>query len=172
MKKQFENEHEIQIIYRRYFNDVYQFIVSFTKSQDEAEDLTQEVFIRLCKALKTFEGKSELKTFVFSIARHVVFDHYRKRKRRARLQDFILQSLRFQQKSTEEMVEQRESISELYSALHELKPKAKMVVLLRGLQEFSIKETAEIMGFTESNVKVLYHRAIKQLQEKMEGGKT
>ncbi|UOE95810.1 RNA polymerase sigma factor [Alkalihalobacillus sp. LMS39] len=171
MKNEFENEHEIQIVYHLYVNDVYRFIVSFTKSQEVAEDLTQEVFIRLCKALKTFKGQAELKTYVFSIARHVVFDHYRKRKRRARIQEYLLKALTFPQKTTEEIVEQRESLSEVYVALNQLKPKFKMVVILRGLQEFSIKETAEIMGCTESNVKVLYHRGIKQLRARMESGK-
>lgn len=163
-----DTEHAIRTIYRQHFKDVYHFIVSFTNNQDEAEDLTQEVFIRLFKSLPTFQGESGLRTYIFSIARNVAVDHYRKVKRRMILGEVFTKFIPASGKNTEEIVEQRESISEVHTALNELKPKYRLVIILRGINEFSICETAKIMRCSETNVKVTYHRALKHLREKLE----
>ncbi|ADU31386.1 RNA polymerase sigma factor [Evansella cellulosilytica] len=167
MNEQINTEEEIRLIYRQYFKEVYHFIVSFTNNHDEAEDLTQEVFIRLFKSISKFKGESELKTFIFSIARNVAVDHYRKIKRRMILGDLFLNFVPSNNKSTEEIVEHKESISKVYNYLQELKPSYRMIVILRGINEFSIKETATILNCSETNIKVSYHRALKLLRQKM-----
>jgi len=73
-------ESRIVEIYNLYYLDVYRFLVCFSGNQNDAEDLTQEVFIRVLKSLTNFNGKYNLKTWIFSIAKHVAVDHYRKKK--------------------------------------------------------------------------------------------
>ncbi|MFA9557256.1 RNA polymerase sigma factor [Evansella sp. AB-rgal1] len=170
MNEENKTEEEIRHIYRQYFKEVYHFIVSFTNNHDEAEDLTQEVFIRLFKSISKFKGESELQTFIFSIARNVEVDHYRKVKRRMILGDLFLKIVPSNNKSTEEIVEHKESISEVYSYLQELKPSYRIIVILRGLNEFSIKETASILNCSETNIKVSFHRALMILRKKMVTG--
>ncbi len=72
-------ESRIVEIYNLYYLDVYRFLVCFSGNQNDAEDLTQEVFIRVLKSLTNFNGKYNLKTWIFSIAKHVAVDHYRKK---------------------------------------------------------------------------------------------
>ncbi|MDT8861039.1 RNA polymerase sigma factor [Alkalihalobacillus sp. MEB130] len=162
-------EEEIREVYRCYFHDVYSFIATFTNDRNDIEDLTQEVFIRLFTSLSTFRRKSQLKTWLFSIARNVTIDHIRKQKRKHLFQDYLGKFPLSKEKTTEDIVEAKEEASGLYAALHQLKYDYRMVVLLRGIHEFSIKETAKIMKWKESKVKVTYHRALKILKKDLEG---
>ena len=71
---------QIQLIYRKHYKDIYSFLVYFTGNINDAEDLTQEVFIRLLRSLTKFDGRSTLLFYILSIAKHVAIDHYRKQK--------------------------------------------------------------------------------------------
>ena len=73
-------ESSIVVIYKEHYLDVYRFLVCFSGNQNDAEDMTQEVFIRLLKNLPNFNREHNLKTWIFSIAKHVAVDHYRKKK--------------------------------------------------------------------------------------------
>ncbi|GAE35161.1 RNA polymerase sigma factor [Halalkalibacter akibai] len=165
-----ELEEDIRRLYGLYFNDVYRFIASFINNRNDIEDLTQEVFMRLFKSLSTYKGQSEMKTWLFSIAKNVTFDHLRKVKRQNFLYEYLLKWLPNQQqeKLTEDVVTRKEEVSALYSHLKDLKYDYRMVVLLRGVHELSIIETAKIMDWTESKVKVTYHRALKILKKELE----
>lgn len=65
-------------IYRCHYVDVYRFLICFTGNENDAEDLTQEVFIRVLKNISNYQT-GILKTWIFSIAKHVAIDHYRKK---------------------------------------------------------------------------------------------
>ncbi|WP_281349683.1 RNA polymerase sigma factor [Ornithinibacillus caprae] len=69
----------IRSIYNDYYLDVYRFLISFTGDRNDAEDLTQEVFIRVLNSLENYNTDTKLKTWIFSIAKHVAIDHYRKK---------------------------------------------------------------------------------------------
>ncbi|WP_112181287.1 MULTISPECIES: RNA polymerase sigma factor [Paraliobacillus] len=162
------NEDEIRIIYRTYYKDVYRFILSFTKSQEDAEDLTQEVFVRLFNTSSKYKGDSSMKTWLFTIAKNISMDHFRKQSRQVILQDFLLNIIPFKEKSTEEKVESKDELGQVYDKLSELKTDYRMVIVLRNMHDFSVKETANVMNWSESKVKVTYHRAIKQLRTLLE----
>lgn len=153
MEREHVNE-EIKQIYRDHYNDVYKFLVAFTNTRNESEDLTQEVFIRLFKSLPKFKGESQLKTWIFSIARNVAIDHSKKCRRQQLVSDIVLKFMPSQEKTTEELIEAKEEIDTVYVSLRKLKYEYRMVIILRGIQEFSVKETAQIMNWTESKVKV------------------
>ena len=67
-------------IYNKYHHDVFQFLFYMVNHKETAEDLMQEVYIRVLKSYHRFEGKSSEKTWLFSIARNVAIDHFRKQK--------------------------------------------------------------------------------------------
>ncbi|WP_117169245.1 RNA polymerase sigma factor [Paraliobacillus sediminis] len=162
------NEDEIRIIYRTYYKDVYRFIMSFTRSQEDAEDLTQEVFIRLFNTSSKYKGDASMKTWLFTIAKNISMDHFRKQSRQLQLKDFLSHIIPFKDKSTEEKIEKKDELGQVYEKLNELKHGYRMVIVLRNMQGFSVKETASVMNWTESKVKVTYHRALKQLRTLLE----
>lgn len=67
-------------LYQKYHSEVFQFLVYLMRNKEQAEDLVQEVYIRVLKSYKHFEGRSSEKTWLFSIARNVAIDFFRKQK--------------------------------------------------------------------------------------------
>ncbi|MGE5703553.1 MAG: RNA polymerase sigma factor [Clostridia bacterium] len=157
-------EIRIREIFRCHYEDIYHFLVYFTGNRNEAEDLTQEVFIRLLHALPSYHGLSSMKTWIFAIARNVAVDHHRKQKFSFLSPDKWLKRVSSTSGKPEEELEKKELHGELYEALKRLKPNYRTVIILRGLKEYSVKETAQILGCSESKVKVDYHRALKLLE--------
>jgi RNA polymerase sigma-70 factor, ECF subfamily len=160
-------EDKISEIYNRHYLDVYRFLICFSGNQDEAEDMTQEVFIRVLKNLSNYNGTSTIKTWIFSIAKHVAIDHYRKKRFSSIFKEGFFKHIVSKEKGPNELVELSEIQKVVHEGISELKPNYRAVVLLRGINEFSIKETAEILHCSESKVKVDYHRALKDLRKKL-----
>ncbi|MDM5326316.1 RNA polymerase sigma factor [Neobacillus sp. CF12] len=160
-------EERISEIYHRHYLDVYRFLICFSGNQDEAEDMTQEVFIRVLKNISTFNGTSNLKTWIFSIAKHVAIDHYRKKRFSSIFKEGFFKHIVSKEKGPTELVELSEMQQLVQEAISKLKPTYRTVVLLRGINGFSIKETAEILNCSDSKVKVDYHRALKDLKKKL-----
>ena len=67
-------------LYQKYHQDIFQFLFYMVRKRELAEDLVQEVYIKVLKSYHTFKGKSSEKTWLFSIARHVAIDYFRKQK--------------------------------------------------------------------------------------------
>ena len=160
-------ENKIDEIYRHYYLDVYKFIICYSGNQNDSEDMTQEVFIRVLKNLSKYDYSSSLKTWIFSIAKHVAIDHYRKTRFTIILKEGFFKQLISNEKSPFEYAEQNETKIYLNETISKIKPNYRMVLILRGINEFSIKETAQILNYSESKVKVVYHRAIKELEKIM-----
>ncbi|WBL16609.1 RNA polymerase sigma factor [Sutcliffiella sp. NC1] len=160
-------EDSISRIYDHYYLDVYRFLICFSGNQSDAEDMTQEVFIRVLHNLGSFNSDGNLKTWIISIAKHVAVDNYRKKRFYAIFKDSFFNQVKSTEKGPNDIYEQNEMRNVLHEAISNLKPNYRTVVILRGINEFSIKESAQILGCSESKVKVNYHRALKDLKKKL-----
>lgn len=159
------NQKDLKRLYDLYLHDVYKYCLYFTNNHAEAEDLTQDTFIKVMKSYPSFKGESSEKTWILSIARNTTVDYFRKRKIRDFLPDIFFSKTNDPlYDEPEQYSENKEEWEDIQHALRKLKPAYRNVVILRGLQELSIKETAAILQCKESKVKVDYHRALKQLQ--------
>ncbi|MGM0878848.1 MAG: RNA polymerase sigma factor [Bacillota bacterium] len=157
----------IEEIYELYYTDVYKFLICFTGNRNDAEDLTQEVFMKVLKAHSNFNNQSKLKTWILSIAKHVAIDQMRRKKFLSIFKESFLNQIPSNQKSPFEVLQINENKKLLYDAIATLKPNYRAVIILRGINEFSIKETSEILECKESKVKVDYHRALSVLKKKL-----
>ncbi|MCP3739317.1 RNA polymerase sigma factor [Rossellomorea sp. BNER] len=160
-------EERISEIYRMHYLDVYRFLICFSGNQNDAEDMTQEVFIRVLNHLSTYNQSTSLKTWIFSIAKHVAVDDYRKKKFTSIFKENFFKQLVSTEKEPTQFVEHNEMKQLVHDAISRLKPLHRAVVILRGINEFSIKETSEILDCSESKVKVNYHRALRELKRKI-----
>lgn len=165
-------EDTFQRLYEKYHHDLFQFLFYMVKSREQAEDLVQEVYIRVLKSYEKFEGRSSEKTWLISIARHVAIDYFRKQKtvRQRILERFDWDKQQIEdneQALPEEVAIQNEQVQWIYRSLNACSIDQRTVIILRYLQELSITETAEVLGWTASKVKTTQHRAIKQLQKQM-----
>ncbi|WP_210365573.1 RNA polymerase sigma factor SigX [Bacillus sp. REN3] len=159
-------------LYTKYHHDVFQFLFYMVKNKEQAEDLVQEVYIRVLKAYGRFEGKSSEKTWLFSIAKNVAIDHFRKQKgwKQRLLESFDLSARQVMDESPipEEIAMQREEIQMMYKCLDKCTVDQRLVIIMRYIHELSIAETAEALSWTESKVKTTQHRALKTLKKHME----
>ncbi|ALC90078.1 RNA polymerase subunit sigma [Bacillus sp. FJAT-18017] len=159
-------------LYTKYHQEVFQFLFYMVRSKEQAEDLVQEVYIRVLRSYSRFEGKSSEKTWLFSIARNVAIDHFRKQKgwKQKLLEkfDWSTAQVRDHQPLPEEIALQREEIKGMFKCLDLCTHDQRAVLIMRYLNDLSIAETATVLGWTESKVKTTQHRAIKVLKAHME----
>ncbi|CAH0206312.1 ECF RNA polymerase sigma factor SigX [Peribacillus frigoritolerans] len=159
-------------LYEKYHQEIYQFIFYMTKNRETAEDLVQEVYIRVMKAYERFEGKSSEKTWMYSIARNVTIDHFRKQKgwkdKIFPNFDWDRQLLKDEEPIPEEVAIKNDEIQDIYQCLNRCTTNQRSVIILRYIQGLSITETSEVLNWSESKVKTTQHRALKAIKKLME----
>lgn len=151
-------------IYRKYFKDVYLYLLAVTRDSDIAEEITQETFFKAMKEIKNFKGNCSVKSWLCQIAKNLYIDQTRKKK------TFSLDELKEAAANTdieEAMIDKNQAIS-IYRILHFLEEPYKEVFTLRVLGELSFKEIADIFQKNESWARVTYHRARLKIRELME----
>lgn len=150
--------------YQAYSNDIYQYIFFMIKDHDHAKDLMHDTFIRSFDKFYSFQGGNE-RGWLFKIARNLTIDFLRKKRPVLSSYDYATAA---SDPSPYNMVAFTETERELYNSLDKLKKSYKDVIVLRKLKEFSIKDTAEILGWSESKVKITLFRAMADLKKQLE----
>lgn len=162
-------------LYDQYHTDLYQYVYYMVKNKHVAEDIVQEVYIKVLKSYENFRGESSEKTWLFSIARHTTMDYFRKQQRRRNKlatffnKDQTLTRIKDQDPLPEEIVQLNDEMQRIYHLLDQCTLDQKNVLILRYIQSLSIHETAQILEWSESKVKTTQHRAIKKLQQLVDG---
>jgi len=143
---------------------------AYTVTNDECQDLAQEILLQAWRSLPRFQGKASPSTWFYRVALHTAMNWHRKDKpRRSRQQPlFEVQTLVTTGRDSAEQAQQRETVEQLYEAIHQL-PKADAALVLLYLDELSYREMAEVLGISESNVGVKLNRAKKALGALMNG---
>jgi len=169
MSKDSEHSNSIEELYDLYHVDVYRFLRTFTGNESDAEDLTQETFMQLMKdkQINSLDQKRNPKTWILTIAKYKAIDHHRKRKFLIFFQDKIINQIPGVNLNPDLITSKNETKQELMDSINSLKTDQKLAVVLRGINELSISETASVLNWSESKVKTTYHRAIKQLEKSM-----
>ncbi len=145
---------------------------AYTVTSDECQDLAQEILLQAWTSLPKFEGRASPATWFYRVALHTAMNWQRKDKRRRSRQQPLLevQALASGGSQSVEQIQQRETVEQLYKAIHEL-PKTDAALVLLYLDELSYREMAEVLGISESNVGVKLNRAKKALTELMKGSR-
>lgn len=130
----------------------------------EADDIVGDVFYQLLNRLKEGKGPTDnLRAYLYQIAYHKVVDHSRERKRLVDLEDGHVAGSAGSVPSQQENREQMDAVEAVI--LNQLTEDQRHVIVLRFIHDFSIKETAEILGKEIDNIKVLQNRAITKLRQ-------
>ena len=151
---------EFEEVYRLYFRDVYRYCLALTRSEQLAEELTQETFFKALGAIDRFDGKCRVYVWLCQIAKNTYFTHCDREKRRGELPQDLPSA-----DGLEEKLLTQESAFEIHRMLHRLEEPYKEVFLLRALGELSFRQIGELFGKTENWACVTYHRARKKLQK-------
>lgn len=151
-------------IYDKNIDGIYRFIFFRVSSEEIAQDLTSETFI---KALHAFEEKEveNPRAFLYRIAKNLVIDHYRERDR---TQTISIENLTLPDShSLEENVLTNSDMEMTRKALSKIKEEYKDVITLHYINGLSIKETAETLDKSNGAVRVMLHRALNSLREEI-----
>lgn len=153
------------------YEALYHYALSLCKNKTEAEDLTQETFLKAMKGSDRFEGSSSLYTWLCAILKNLWFNRCKKQARELPSDD-ILELQPENLAPIEERIVQKETAMELHKILHDLAEPYKEVFSLRTFGELPFADIAELFGKTESWARVTYYRARKMIGERMEQGDT
>lgn len=173
-------------LYETYHRDVFNFLTYLTKDRQLAEDLSHEVYVKAIRAYSSFEHRSSEKTWLFSIAKNVSIDHFRKTvvrtKHAAPFFDWETREAASSGKTPEQEAIEQEELCEVMESLDGCTLDQRLVIIMRYVNDLSIAETARVLGWSEGKVKTVQHRALKQLRtvittadagrEAYHGGKT
>jgi RNA polymerase sigma-70 factor (ECF subfamily) len=143
---------------------------AYTLTSEECQDLAQEILLQAWRSLPKFEGKASAATWFYRVALHTAMNWHRKdRPRRSRQQPLLeVQALATEGSNCAEQAQHRDTVEQLYKAIHQL-PKTDAALVLLYLDELSYREMADVLGISESNVGVKLNRAKKALSELMKG---
>ena len=172
------DKNEIARMIERFLDPIYRLSLRMMGTPQDAEDITQETFIKAMKALPSFEGRSSLSTWLFRIAVNEALMVLRRKQ-----PDFVyIDEDHDDDSGIQEPVQIKdwcclpegemlssESREHLDMAISRLSPNLKSVFILRDIHGFSIQETAEMLQLSEVNVKTRLLRARLKLREDLSG---
>ena len=144
----------------RYLSSTYGFFTKFTNSKEEAEDLAQDVFIKMYKALKKFRFESEFKTYLYRANINMSNTYLRRNKWKNMLHLDQISEPEYIDTTNEDEWKRKE----LWDAIARLPKIQRMVVTMRTTENLPYKEIAKIMNISENSAKVNYHHAVESLK--------
>ncbi|MBT8232377.1 MAG: sigma-70 family RNA polymerase sigma factor [Saprospiraceae bacterium] len=149
---------------KRYQNKMYSVCLSILKKPDEAQEATQDTFIKMHRSLDKYNAEAKFSSWLYKIAYRTSLDYLRKRKSTVDI-EVVDYASSHQENGTEAAINNAELTSQLQKALTYLKPDEAGLVRMFYLKELSIKELEEVTGMSKSNIKVKLFRARKKLSE-------
>ena len=145
--------------YTRYVVPIYRFLYSRLGNQEEAEDLTSEVFLKAVRQLEPHRDDASVQAWLYQVARTTLADYWR---RRSRVPQDPLGYLDVPDPSGTAVPPDEAAARTTRLLLEQLPDRYREVLTLRFLRGYSIKETAQAMGITENHAKVLQYRAVQK----------
>lgn len=155
-----ENVQNFENIYNQYFRDVYTFVLSLSRNQTIAEEVTQETFFKAIKSIDKFKGNCKINVWLCQIAKNTYFSYIEKQKR-FEPNDITEKAMNI---NIEETLVNKEDALLIHKALHSLDEPYKEVFTLRVFGELSFAQISQLFEKTESWSRVTFHRAKQKIQ--------
>ncbi len=151
------------LLFERYNKRIYNFLARMTSDRLLAEDLTQNVFLRIIKYRTSYRDGAKFQSWIYQIARNVFSDHYQTVKNR--FSNFVdVEKISDHMPDTEDK-DQLERENLLQRSMARLTEEQRELLVLTRFEHLKYEEVAEMMNTTVANIKVRVHRAIGRLRE-------
>ena len=153
-------------LYDKYINKIYRFVFFRVNSKETAEDLTSEVFSRVWKTIQKGTKLENPGAFLYRIARNIVTDYYRQKPEpQISLADY--KEVVDPAPNLDDTVSLKSDIDTIKTALTGLGEDYQEVIALRYVEDYSISEIAKILDRPEGTVRVMLHRGLEELRNKL-----
>lgn len=159
-------------VYRRSYSTIYRFAKRLCRSTEDAEDITQETFSRAYRAMDSFQNDRPIENWLMRIAHNAFLDLRRKQARRlqpihesALTDDRGLESIEDPNQSPEDAILRSEMDPGLASAMRELDPDARNLILMAHVEQLPYHEIAKSLGLKVATVRSRLHRACRKLRQ-------
>jgi len=149
-------------IVRKYQKKIYYLCYRMVENEEDAKDLSQEVFVKVYLKLKDFKGKSSLFTWIYRIACNICINFTKKKK--IKFEELKPETTADSANPEKDLQKKYLSI-QIEKAINTLPPKQRAVFVMRNYENLQHKEIAEIMGKSLGTVKSNYHQAVFKLRE-------
>ncbi len=151
------------LLYDHYQPQIYRFVFLKVSHREEAEDLTHQVFLKTWQNITEYEFQGfPFSSLLYRVARNQVIDYYRTKKNNLCLEDIVELKT---ENPVPKAIDNALDIEKVRKAIIQLKPEQQDVIILRFIEDFPIQTTASILNKSETAVKLLQHRAIKNLKK-------
>jgi RNA polymerase sigma-70 factor (ECF subfamily) len=158
-------------IVRQHWRKVFNVAYKFVGKHDEAEDLTQDIFLKIFKSLSTFDRRANFQTWLISVSRNLCIDHYRSVRKERETIDRDVDPALLAPVSADAgpfiTLERSDRRALLRRALEQLAPALRTAVLLRDIQELSYQEIADRLALPEGTVKSRINRGRIELARQL-----
>ena len=158
----------VRLYWRKVFNVAYKFV----GRHDMAEDLTQDVFLKLYKSLDTFDRRANFQTWLISVSRNLCIDHYRSVRKERETINRDVDASELMPVSTDlaadTRIERHDRVVLLRQALDKLAPTLRTAVMLRDIQELTYQEIADQLHLPEGTVKSRINRGRTELARQIQ----
>jgi RNA polymerase sigma-70 factor (ECF subfamily) len=152
------------LLFERYHKRIFNFLARMAMDRELAEDLTQNVFLRIIKYRNSYREGNKFQSWIYQVARNVFSDHYQAHKNK--FSDFVdVEKISDHMADHGESEEQDEKERLLHRSLAKLSEEQRELLVLTRFQQMKYEEVAAIMDTTVANIKVKVHRAILKLKE-------
>ena len=152
-------------LYHRYLPKVYRYHLARTGHIQEAEDLTAQTFLTAYESIRTFRGESKFSSWLFGIASHKLADHYRRSRLELPLE--VAEQVHSPLPLPEEFASISLDLAQVTRHLKLISPERAEALVLCLFAGLSLAEAAKAVGKSEAAVKMLVHRGISDLQERL-----
>jgi RNA polymerase sigma factor (sigma-70 family) len=155
---------QASLLFERYNKRIFNFLARMTMDRDLAEDLTQNVFLRIMKYRNSYREGLRFQSWIYQVARNVFSDHYQANKNK--FSDFVdVEKISDYMADREDGEEYDEKEKLLQRSMARLTEEQRELLVLTRFQQMKYEEVAAIMDTTVANIKVKVHRAIIKLRE-------
>jgi len=168
------DEESLKLLIRNYLKPVFSFVYHFVNNPAEAEDIAQDVFVKMWKNLKKFDQQKKFKTWLFAIAKNTALDYLKKKKFllfsefiNADGENILEETLTDINPLPDEIFEQADSAQTLEKIFDKLPTHYRVVLDLYYQKSFNLREIAEILGKQKNTIKSWHRRALIKLKEKL-----
>ena len=148
--------------YDKYVKSIYRFVYIKVGNKQVAEDLTQDIFLKIWQHLVDKKNVRSFQAFIFRIARNTVVDHYRSAKQELPL-EYMPESVEIIEE-TVIVADKNIDANILLKEITKLKPEYQEVLMLRYIEDMSMDDIAHVMDKDKNNIRVTIHRALAKLK--------